>query len=88
MKTVLIAAALLAASGLPALGQTSSDMDCSQYNAMDAADRMAAVDSVRSRMSAANRMDSSHVMTKKVSASCKDHPGMMVNEVMNKAMSH
>jgi hypothetical protein len=84
MKGVL--AALLVASGLPALAETSRDMDCSHYDAMNAAGQMAAVDSMRSSMSAANKMDSSHVMAKKVSASCKDHPGMMVHEVMKKAM--
>jgi hypothetical protein len=82
MKGVL--AALLAASGLPALAQTSRDMDCSRYDAMNAAGQMAAVNSMLSSMSA-NKMVSSHVMAKKVSASCKDHPGMMVHEVMKNA---
>ena len=98
MTKVLIAAMLLTASGLPALAQTSSDMDCSHYGAMDAAGQMAAVDSVRSSMSAANKMDSSGAMSsnhmssnemaKKVAASCKDHPGMMVHDAMKNAMSH
>jgi hypothetical protein len=88
MKGVLIAAALLTVSGLPALAKTSSDMDCSHYDAMGASGQMALVESMRSSMSAAHKMYSSKVMTKKVAASCKDHPGMTVHEVMKNAMSH
>ena len=98
MKRVLIAAALLTASGPLAFAQMSSDMDCSHYGAMDAAGQMAAVDSMRSSMSAANKMDSSggmssdhmssNEMAKKVAASCKDHPSMMVHDAMKNAMSH
>jgi hypothetical protein len=86
MKIVLIAAAVLAASGLPALAASSSDMECSHYMSMNAADQMAMVNSMRSKMPAANRMSSSHEMAKKVAASCKDHPGMMVHEVMENVM--
>jgi hypothetical protein len=86
VKRVLVAAVLLAASGLPALAETSSGMDCSHYMAMNAAGQMTTVNSMRSRMSAANKMPSSHEMAKKVSASCKDHPGMMVHEVMENVM--
>lgn len=71
MKRVL--AALLAASGASALAQTPTDMHCAQYDAMNAAGQMAAVDSMRSGVSAGNKMVSSHVMADKVSASCKDH---------------
>jgi hypothetical protein len=98
MKRVLIAAALLIASGPLAFAQMSSDMDCSHYGAMDAAGQMAAVDSMRSSMSAANKMESSGTMSsdhmssnemaKKVAVSCKDHPGMMVHDAMKNAMSH
>ena len=98
MTKVLIAAMLLTASGLPALAQTSSKMNCAYYGAMNAAGQMAAVDSMRSSMSAANKMDSSggissdqtssNEMAKKVAASCKDHPGMMVHDAMKNAMSH
>lgn len=98
MKRVLIAAALLTASGLPALPQTSSDMDCAHYGAMNAAGQMAAVDSMRSSMSSANKMESSgsmssdHMSSKdmagKVAASCKDHPTMMVQDAMKNAMPH
>jgi hypothetical protein len=97
MKRVLIAAALLTASSPLAFAQMSSDVDCSHYGAMDAAGQMAAVDSMRSSMSAANKMDSggmssdhmsSNEMAKKVAASCKDHPGMMVHDAMKNAMSH
>ena len=82
MKRALTAAALLSASGLPALSQTSSGMECSHYMAMNADGQMATVNSMRSSISAANKMPSSHQMAKKVAASCKDHPGMMVHEVM------
>ncbi len=85
MKRVLVAAVLLAASGRPALAETSSGMECSHYMAMNAAGQMATVNSMRSRMSAANKMPSSHETAKKVS-SCKDHPGMMVHEVMENVM--
>jgi hypothetical protein len=88
MKRVLLAAALLVASGLPALAETPSDMDCSHYMALNAAGRMAAVDSMRSSMSAGHKMASSHEMVKKVAASCKDHPGMMVHEAMKNVMPH
>ena len=99
MKRVLVAAALLTASGPLTFAQMSSDMDCSHYGAMDSAGQMAAVDSMRSSsMSAANKMDSSggmssdHMssseMAKKVAASCKDHPGMMVHDAMKNAISH
>jgi hypothetical protein len=99
MTKVLIAAALLATSGLAALAQTSSQMNCSHYDAMNAAGQMAAVDSMRSSMSATDKMGSSsggmsadHMssndMAKKVAASCKDHPTMMVQDAMKNAMSH
>jgi hypothetical protein len=88
MKRVLIAAALLTVSGLPALAKTSSDMDCSHYDVIGAAGQMAVVESMRSSMFAAHKMHSSKVMAKKVAASCKDHPSMMVHEAMKNAMSH
>ena len=97
MKRVLVAAALLIASGPLAFAQMSSDMDCARYGAMDAAGQMAAVDSMRSSMSAANKIDSSggmspdhmssNEMAKKAAASCKDHPGMMVHDAMKNPMS-
>ena len=62
------------------------NMECSHYMAMNAADQAATVDSMRSKMPAANKMASSHEMGKKVAAGCKDRPGMMVNEVMEKVM--
>ena len=83
---VLTAAALLAASDLVALAQTSSDMECSHYMAMNAAGQMATVNSMRSSISAVNKMPSSHQIAKKVAASCKDHPGTMVHEVMENMM--
>ena len=86
MARVLIAAPLLIASGLPALGQTSSDMECSHYMAMNAAGETATVNSMRSRMPAAHMMPSSHEMAKKVAAGCEGHPGMMVHEVMDNVM--
>jgi hypothetical protein len=86
MEEVLIAAALLAALGLPALSETSSEMECSHYIAMNAAGQMATVNSMRSEMPAANKMPSSHEMAMKVAASCKDHPGKMVHEVMENVM--
>jgi hypothetical protein len=84
LKGVLVA--LLAASGLPALAATSSDMECSQYMALNAGGQMETVNSMRSKMPAANKMPSSHEMAKKVAASCKDHPRMMVHEVMENVM--
>ena len=99
MKRVMVAAALLTTSSPLAFAQMSSDMDCSHYGAMDAAGQMAAVDSMRSSMSAATKMDStgssissdhmsSNEMVKKVAASCKDHPGMMVHDAMKNSMPH
>ena len=61
-------------------------MECSHYMAMNADGQTAMVNSMRSSISAANRMPSSHQMAKKVAASCKDHPDMMVHEVMKNAM--
>ena len=61
-------------------------MGCSHYMTMNAAGQTAAVNSMRSKMPAANKMASSHQMAKKVAASCRDHPGMMVHEVMQKVM--
>jgi hypothetical protein len=86
MTKVLIAAALLTGSGPPVLARTFSDMECSQYIAMDAAGQIATVNSMRSNMPAANKMPSSHDIAMKVAASCKDHPGMMVHEVMENVM--
>ena len=99
MKRVLIASALLAASVLSASAETSSAMNCSRYDAMDASGQMAAIDSMRSGMSAGDKMDSSSAgmssdhmssneMARKVAANCKDHPTMMVEEAMKNAMSH
>jgi len=62
------------------------NMECSHYMAMNAAGQTATVNSMRSKMPAANKMPSSQKMTKKVAASCKDHPGMMVHEVMENVM--
>ena len=61
-------------------------MGCSHYMAMNGAGQTATVNSMRSKMPAANKMPSSHEMAKKVAASCKDHPGMMVQEVMENVM--
>ena len=44
MIRVLIAAALLAASGPPALAQASSEINCARYDAMNATGQMAAVE--------------------------------------------
>jgi hypothetical protein len=104
MKGILVAAALFAVSSLPALAQSSSDMDCSHFRAMNAAGQMAAVDSMHSSMSDANKMNSSgnmsagamssgdhmstHDMTKKVATACKTHPDMMVRDAMKNAMAH
>lgn len=61
-------------------------MKCSRYIAMNAAGQTETVDSMRSKMPAANMMASSHEMAKKVVTSCKDHGGMMVHEVMENVM--
>jgi peptidoglycan hydrolase-like protein with peptidoglycan-binding domain len=61
-------------------------MECSHYMAMNGADQTATINSMRSKMPAANKMPSSHEMAKKVAASCKNHPGMMVHEVMENVM--
>lgn len=83
----LIAAALLAASGLSAR-VPSSDMECSHYTAMKADGQMAVIDSMRSRMPTASKMPSTHQMAGKVAASCKKHPGTMVHEAMLNKMPH
>ena len=86
MKRVVLAAALLSMSGLPTLAKTPSDMKCSHYMAMNAAGQRAMVNSMRSKTPAADMMPSSHQMARKVAASCKDHPGTMVHEVMGNVM--
>jgi hypothetical protein len=47
---------------------------------------METINSMRSQMPAANKMPSSHEMAMKVTASCKDRPGIMVHEVMENMM--
>jgi hypothetical protein len=86
VKSVLIAAALLTVSGVPAIAKTSSEMKCSHYMAMNEADQTATVNSMRSKMPSAHKMPSSHGMAKKVAASCKDRLGTMVHEVMENVM--
>jgi hypothetical protein len=86
VKRVLIAAALFTVPGLSAIAKTSSDMDCSHYMAMNEAGQTAMVNSMRSKMPSAHKMPSSHGIAKKVAAICKDHPGMIVDEVMENAM--
>jgi peptidoglycan hydrolase-like protein with peptidoglycan-binding domain len=77
-------------SGVSSTGQQNMmqrhDMECSHYMAMNVAGQTATVNSMRSKMPAANKMASSHEMAKKVAASCRDHPGMMVHEVMENVM--
>jgi peptidoglycan hydrolase-like protein with peptidoglycan-binding domain len=63
-------------------------MECSHYMSMNVDGQTATVNSMRSKMAAANEMASSHEMAKKVAASCKDHPGMMVHEAMENVMPH
>ena len=79
-----------ASSGLGSGGQQNlvqrHRMGCSHYMTMNAAGQTATANSMRSKMPAANKMPSSHQMAKKVAASCRDHPGMMVHEVMEKVM--
>jgi hypothetical protein len=86
VKRVLIAAALLTVSGPPTIAKTSSDMECSHYMAMNEAGQTVTVNSMRSKMPSAHKMPSSRGMAKKVAASCKDRPGMMVHEVMENVM--
>jgi len=88
MKGVLIAVALLAASGQSSAPGVSSDMECSHYVAMKADGQTAMVDSMRSRLPMASKMPSSHEMAKTVWARCKEHPRMMVHDAMNKEMPH
>ena len=57
-------------------------MPCSHYMAMNAAVETATINSMRSKMPAANKMPSSHEMAKKVAASCRNHPGMMLHKAM------
>jgi hypothetical protein len=58
VKRVLIAAALVAVSGLSAVAKTSGDMDCSHYMAMNEAGQTATVNSMRSKMPSAHKMPS------------------------------
>ena len=74
------------ASGGQQSGVQQHDMDCSHYMAMNAAVKTTMVNSMRSKMPAANRMPSSHEMAKKVAAACQDHPGMMVHKAMKDVM--
>jgi hypothetical protein len=67
-------------------GSGQQNMECSHYMAMNAAAQTATVNSMRSKMPTANKMPSSHKMAKKVAASCKDRPGLMIHEVMEKVM--
>jgi hypothetical protein len=86
VKEVLIATALLAVPGLPAIAETSSDMECSLYMAMSEAGQTATINSMRSKMPSAHQLPSSRGIAKKVAATCKDRPGMMVHEVMENVM--
>jgi hypothetical protein len=78
------------ASSSPGGGQQNTaqrhDMECSHYMAMNASEQMATVNSMRTKMPAADKMPSSREVAKKVAASCKDHPAMMVHEVLDKVM--
>jgi hypothetical protein len=67
-------------------GGGQQNMECSDYMAMNAAAQTEMVNSMRSKMPAANKMPSSHKMAKKVAANCKDRPGLMIHEVMEKVM--
>lgn len=62
------------------------DMECSHYMVMAVAGQTSMVNSMRSKMPAANKMPSSHGIAKKVAARCRDHPQMMVHEVLEKVM--
>ena len=62
------------------------NMECSHYMTMKAAGQTSMVNSMRSKMPAAHKMASSHGIAKKVAADCKDHPEMMVHEVLEKVM--
>jgi hypothetical protein len=73
-------------SGLAALAATSSDMECSYYLAMHAADQMTTVESMRSSVSDASKMLSTYEIAKKMVTSCSDHPTMRVHEIMEKVM--
>jgi hypothetical protein len=86
VKGVLIATALFAVPGLPAIAETSGDMECSHYMAMNEAGQTATINSMRSKMPSVHQLPSSHGIAKKVAASCKDRPGMMVHEVMDNVM--
>jgi hypothetical protein len=86
MRRVSVGAALLAVSGLSAPAETSSNTNCSHYMAMNGAGQIAMVNSMRSKVPAANKMPSTHEIAKKVAASCTDHPDMMVDEVMKNVM--
>ena len=103
MRTVLVAAAL-ALSSIPALAQSSDDMRCAHFGAMNADDQMAVVDSMHSGMAADNKMSSSgnkaadaalpsdhmstKVMAEKVATICQAHPNMMVEDAMLTTMAH
>jgi hypothetical protein len=104
MRTILGAAAALAVSSIPALAQSSDNMSCSHFGAMNAAGQMAAVDSMHSVMAATNKMSSggnkaadaallsdhmsTSAMAKKVATICQAHPDMMVEDAMQNVMAH
>jgi len=79
-------AASSSGSGGQQKGLHRQDMECSHYTAMNAAVKTATVNSMRSKMPAANKMPSSHEMAKKVAATCRDHPAMMVHKAMEDVM--
>jgi len=90
-RNILVAFVVIGAlvAGPAVAGQSGSgqhNMECADYMAMNEAGQTASVNSMRSKMPAANKMPSSHNMAKKVAANCKDHPGMMVHEVMENVM--
>jgi hypothetical protein len=92
-RIILVAFVAIGAlvAGAASAGQSDGgkhNMDCADYMAMNEASQTASVNSMRSRMPAANKMPSSHKMAKKVAANCKDHPGLMVHEVMENVMPH
>ena len=73
MKSILVAAATLVVSSIPALAQSSNNMTCSHFGAMNTADQMAAVDSMHSGMAADNRMSSGGNTAANAATSPSDH---------------
>ena len=82
MKRILLALAIAGSASLPALAQdammSADTMTCADYTGLDHDGMMKAMETLDAGMSADDQMKSGQMLT----ATCKDHPDMMVGDAM------